>query len=188
MSLRLIQKLSIPQIDYSKLIVYTSNVPYLSTIKRVYPNTPFEIVNLLRDLGSLARSNAIEVNGELVYAYDHRHSHDSDVEDLTVYSTSSTTETDILVIDYGRVITAKEVLIKLGCWISTTVGYWNVYVSQDGSTWTLIRSISLSNVTTESYHYARVYNISFRYIRFTAYVAVSGYYANMRVRKIFIIT
>jgi hypothetical protein len=188
MSLRLIQQLSIPQIDYSKLIVYTSNAPYPSTIKRVYPNTPFEIVNPLQDIGALARNNAIEVNGALVYVNDYMHSHDSDTEDTTTYSTSSTTETALLTIDYGRVITAKEVVIKLGCWVSTTAGYWRVYVSQDGSTWTLIGSFSLSNVATESYFYARAFNVSFRYIRFTAYVVTSGYNAYMRVRKIFIIT
>jgi len=100
MSLRLPQATpQIPQIDYNKLIVYASNVPYISRVAKVFPNTPFQIVNLQDDRGCLARSNAIEVSGTLLYVNDRRHSHDADTEDLTVFSTGNTTETEVLRID-----------------------------------------------------------------------------------------
>jgi hypothetical protein len=186
MSLRLIQQLSIPQIDYSKLIVYTSNAPWISNIVKVYPNVPYQILNPQNDIGCLARAIVIELNGTLLYVNDYRHSHDSDTEDTTSYGTSSTSETSLLVIDYGSVVSAKEIALKVSAWASGG-GYFKVYTSQDGATWTLIYS-SPSLPSSEAIYYIKAFDAVFRYLKFTAWSLTSGYYAYIRARKIFIIT
>jgi hypothetical protein len=184
--MRLLQT-AIPQIDYNKLIVFTSNAPRISNIARVYPNTPYQILNLLNDMGCLARAIAIELAGTLKYVNDYRHSHDSDTEDTTTYSTTNTTETEVLRIDYRSVINAKELVIKLGYW-ATTGGYTTyvkVYTSTDGSTWNQIAYFTTTSAS-EVISIAKLQNVSFRYLRFTLWA--SGYTAYLIVRKIFIIT
>jgi len=184
-SLRLMQQLSIPQIDYNKLVVFSSTLPIVTYIKRVYPNTPYEITNLQQDNGILARSYAVELNTSLVYVNDYRHSHDCETEDTTQFQVTSTTETEILKIDYGTVLSVKALNIKVGCATSSagSMAYVKVYISSDGSTWTQIATVS-NNTTSEVISRVGAYNISFRYLRFTAYN--NGYTTIARIRKIFI--
>jgi len=181
------QQLTIPQIDYDKLVVYSFNAPQLSTVKRVIPNTPYEILNRKRDRGVFVRSVAVEVDGVIPYVFDIRHSHDADAEDTTSYSTTSETETDMLTIDYGSVLNAKEIMAKVGLWNTGTIGYFNAYASRDGATWSKIGGASAIS-TSEVTFYVRVLDISFRYLKFTAWTASSTYSTYMRVRKIIIIT
>jgi hypothetical protein len=187
MSLRLIQQLSIPQIDYSKLIVYTSNAPLISNVAKVYPNAPYQILNLQNDMGCLARAIAIELNGTLRYVNDYRHSHDSDTEDTTQFSTGNTSETQVLVIDYGSVINAKELVIKLGYWTGSSgyTAYVKVYISTDGTTWDQIAYLTTTS-TSEVISILKLQNVSFRYLRFTLWI-YSVTTAQLRVRKIFIV-
>jgi hypothetical protein len=184
--MRLLQT-AIPQIDYSRLIVFTSNAPLVSNIARVYPNVPYQILNLQDDMGCLARAVAIELSGTLQYVNDYRHSHDSDTEDTTTLSTGNTSETEVLRYDYGSVINAKELVIKLGYWSSSSsyAIYVKVYVSTDGTTWNEIAYFTTTS-TSEVISIVKKQNISFRYLRFTLWISayVTAY---LRVRKIFIV-
>jgi hypothetical protein len=176
----------IPLIDYAKSLFWNSEQDPLLKASKVIVSSPYSITNISEDYGSLCRPKAAELLNSVVYVNDLRHSHDLDTQDLTIYSMTGTTETTLLTIDYGSVLTVKEIYVIIGVW-SGSSGFTataNIYISSDGSTWTKILSAA-TTANTEQISRLQSRNLSFRYLKVTG-VNASNYSTNVKLRKVVI--
>jgi len=179
---------AIPRIDYSRLLVASSPIP-LAHVRRVNPNYPYEVINPTRDVWGVVNSLAVEVDGTLLYVQDSRHSHNWDHEDLTEFETTSATYVTIVEYDYGSVVSAKEILLRLSLWCVSAgiTAYLRVSVSEDGVTYTTIAELSTTSTSEVLYPGVKAYGVSLRYLRFELRSSSEGYRVRAIVRKIAIV-
>ena len=142
----------------AKRIVVCDTIPiYIGNIKRVYSNVPIlEFVNSPQKV-NLIKKYILELDGEIHYVDDIRHSQILEFEDTTYYGDTQGT----LTIDYNSVITFKQVYIKCEATTSTTL--FGIGISNDNTSYTTIFSKDGAGV----YH-LNFYNLTFRYLKFTA--------------------
>ena len=145
--------------------------------------SPYRIVGAQPDAGVITRPNVVVLQNMILYVNDLRHSHDLESEDLTTYSTTSTSFEEVLRIDYGAVLNVKELYVKFSIWNSGTyVTIVSVEVSSDGTTWSSIYSITAG--ATEGVRKVVARNRTMRYLRFMLRTNNSAGAAYCRVRKI----
>jgi len=178
----------VPSVDYASTLFYDSTKLPISNVKMVVLNGLYQIINLSSDVGSLLRNYVVVVNGTIQYVNDVRHSHDVEIEDTTSYVTYNTTYTEVARIDYGSVLTVKEMYTKMGLWASSGVtAYAKIQYSSDGTTWYDLTPELSTTSTSEQIFSFRRYSLSFRYLRIILYTTSAGYGVYVRWRKIIII-
>jgi len=173
-------------VDHSKAIFLGDYINVRSAVKVVTP--PYNVVNLVNDVGGRVGRVVVVVDGYVHLVADVRHSRDFTFDDLTVYSITTTSPTEVLKYDYGSVINAKEMLIKVSLWSSTTAYAVNaaVDVSPDDVTYTRVASWS-TNSTSEVMFLISTQSYSFRYLSFKLWANGGGVTVGSRLRKVVII-
>jgi hypothetical protein len=163
-------------VDGSK-VVASDSTSYVGNIKRIYYNVPIlEFINNPPN-ANLGKKYILELDGIIQNVNDDRHSQNLDLEDSTYYGDTSGT----LQLDYGSVITFKQIYIKCETTSANTKFY--IDISQDGSTWTNIFYFEKNKV-----HYLNFYNKTFRYLRFSCTIIQSGAgSAGFRVYKVILV-
>lgn len=181
-----VKPFEIPRIDYDKLIVAVTPVA-LARVRRVYPNIPYEVVNIRADPSSLVGTYAIEVDGTIHYVSDMRHGHGYDIDDNTTFSTTSSSYVTVLKIDYTSVINVKELYVRVGVWSgdSDYIAYILISYSTNDVNYTSIAEFS-TRTTSESVFFAKSTNISLRYLKFDLR-GTGGCAGYARAKKIIII-
>jgi hypothetical protein len=172
-------------VDHSKAIFFTSYVPVRNAAKVVTPS--YNVINYVDDVGGRVGSVVVVVDGAVYLVRDIRHSRSFINDDETVYSTTSTSQVEVLKIDYGSVINAKEILLKVGLWSSSTSWPANaaVYISVDNVTWTQIASWGTYS-TSEVIFTTSTGSYSFRYLSFRIWNPGAAT-TSSRLRKVVII-
>ena len=172
-----------PSIYYDKYLCWTSEQPPPLLVSG-YLTGPRRILNPKPDYGLLIRNNVVETVNTIVYYYDVRHSHDLDTQDMTEYTITNTTPTEVVKYDYGKVLNAKEVYFIVGARVTAGVGTVLIEVSEDGSTW---HEIWKTTVITGSEVIHRIIrrDLTFRYLRMRLQNSGSGATV-ARLRKIVI--
>jgi hypothetical protein len=109
-----------------------------------------------------------------------------DVQDTSIYSTTSTTDYELFRIDFGSV-GYGDFIGYAGIWSSRT-GYSSIVsfqVSDDGTSWTTTNQLAWSD-TTERFGYCIANNVPFRYLRVTLRISSSSQTAYTRIRKLLV--
>jgi len=172
-----------PSILYDKYLCWGSESPPPLLVSG-YTNGPRRILNIKPDYGVLYRTNVVETANTILYQYDLRHSHDLDTHDWTVYSAAGDTPKEVFRIDYGDVLSVKELYMIISMWPESTTGRIYGEISVDGDTWTGIWGAS-NGYTSEAVYRVMFRDLTFRYLRFKV-ENVFGYNTYARIRKIVI--
>jgi hypothetical protein len=108
------------------------------------------------------------------------------IQDTTQYSTTNNYDTTILSFDFGS-SAYGDYIAYLGLWSSSSIAQqiMRIYVSNDGTTWTLTGEIFTAS-TSELYGILTGSNILFRYLKVTLRSAGTSYTAYGRIRKLLI--
>ena len=176
----------VPSVDYASTLFYDSTKLSISNVKMVVLNGLYQIINLSNDVGSLLRNYVVVVNGTIQYVYDTRHSHDLETDDATTYSTTNTSYTEVARIDYGSVLTVKEIRTKIGLWRDNYYAFAKIQYSSDGTTWyDLAPEVATLNASETIFWFTK-YSISFRYLRLLINNS-GGVTTYVRWRKVIII-
>jgi len=177
-----------PSVFYNNYLAFNTTTPPSQLLVRGYLTGSRRILNARPDPGNLLRPYGVELVNSIVYVNDARHSHDLDTQDNTTYNTTATTDTELLRIDYGRTINAKEIWLLFDIYVSSGTGYYTIDTSVDGISWTVLDSVSTTS--TSAVTISRVYSYSsprqFRYLRFLGRNSTSGAGTNLRVKKVVI--
>jgi len=176
----------LPTVDYHKLLAVETAPPPSTMYRKVLPSTPCEIANPTDDYGLLARSRLLEVADTIHYVYDRRHSHDLETIDTTTYNTTNTSWTAVLSIDYGSVISAKLLYVRMGLYTAGALAHGKVECSVNGTAWTTLFFHSTGQTSLVEY-IDEARNISFQYLRLSLYTSDAAYRAYGQLRKVVII-
>ena len=84
-----------PKVRHRNSLFSTTPIQVVN-IKRVYANVSYELVDKVVDYSSAVGTYVAEVDGEVHHVKDVRHGRGWDVKDLTTYSTSSTTDVELI--------------------------------------------------------------------------------------------
>jgi hypothetical protein len=141
----------------------------------------------VRDYTGSVAQYAIEVYGSVLHVEDVRHGRHWDYDDLTVFSTTLGEPTEVLAIDYGTVVRAKEVLVKVGYWCSAGRVWARLETSEDGVTWSTLTEFTTTS-TSEVIETRKILDRTFRYLRALLWNSSAGATSNFRLRKVIIIT
>jgi hypothetical protein len=170
-----------------KNCVFSSSPLTLTYARKVVVNAPYELRDLVRDYTGSVAQYAIEVYGSVLHVEDVRHGRHWDYDDLTVFSNTATEPTEVLTIDYGAVVSAREVLVKVGYWCSAGRVWVRLETSEDGVTWSTLTEFTTTS-TSEVIETHKFFDRTFRYLRALLWNSSGAYTNNFRLRKVIIIT
>ena len=138
-------------------------------IKRILPSSLAIVENISNVYGSI-RDCIIEPDGAIHEVSDVRHGKDLNTHDTTTYSTTNTTLTEMLRIEYGQLITVRFLgillVVDVSSYHESAVDYLN-----ENNVWT--RIITITAPATDTW-FIEAANIKFSALRFMLRSTTSG--------------